>query len=103
MHRALIGKVAGQRPPLAAYAQQVQHRAEHFVQIHCSGFGLAPHLLELLAADVTGVFLGSFQVIFPDGAKIVSTFSAAHPGHALQLHTGIVLLVELFARCLDDG
>ena len=66
MHRAPFGKITGQRTPLAACAQQVQHRAEHLVQIYGGGFGLATclfqqrlDLLKLISSDVAGVLLFS--------------------------------------------
>lgn len=63
MHGAPIGEVTGQRPPLAAQAQQVQHRAPHLIQLNGAGFGLLActlqqwlNDLESLAAHVAGVF-----------------------------------------------
>ena len=62
MHGAPLGEIAGQGTPLAARAQQVQHCAEHLVQVYGSGLGFAPHRLkqgrdlqELVAGEVTGV------------------------------------------------
>lgn len=81
MHRAPFGKVAGQRSPLTATAQQVQHRAEHFVQVYRSGFGLAPYRFEhrqnhgkLFATDITGVLFTAYPRIFNQILWIVNTF-----------------------------
>src|SRR5690606_25719976 len=59
-----LGKLRWQKAPLAARAQQVQHRAEHLVQVQRRGLRGAPdaakqrlYLCESLAADVTGVRL----------------------------------------------
>ena len=38
-----LGKIAGQKPPLAARAQQVQHGAEHLMQVHRPGLGTSAH------------------------------------------------------------
>ena len=72
MHCAPFGKVAGQRSPLTATAQQVQHRAEHFVQVYRSGFGLAPHRLKhrqnhgkLFATDIDKLeYISPYQQSF---------------------------------------
>ena len=65
-----LGKVAGQRSPLAAGFEHIQHGAPHFVEIDRARLGLLAGALqhrangcELLAGDVAGLFLCSHAVI----------------------------------------
>lgn len=65
MHRAPLGKVTGQRPPLATGAQQIEHCAEHLIQINTAWARTLAGTLQqgtdgfkLLGANVAGV-LGS--------------------------------------------
>ena len=81
MHRAPLGKVAGQRSPLAARAWQVQHGAKHLVQIYRPGLGFAPGLRQqrqklpkLFSTDVTGVSLRTHPRCSQTQQKIVNTF-----------------------------
>ncbi len=46
VHRAPLGRVVRQGPPLAARAQQTQRAAEHFISIERTGLGLTPSLLQ---------------------------------------------------------
>ena len=62
MHCAPLGKFFGQHAPLTPAPEQVQYRAEHFVQIYSSRAGLPARAfqqrlddLELFAADVARV------------------------------------------------
>ena len=64
MHRAPLGKFIGQHAPLAAAPEQVQHRAEHLVQVYSPGTGFSARAFqqrlddfELIAADVARVAL----------------------------------------------
>ena len=46
MHGAPFGKLPWQHPPLATALEQVQHRAEHLVQIHRPRLGPPPNTLQ---------------------------------------------------------
>ena len=81
MHGAPVRKVAGQCPPLAARAQQIQHCTPHLVQVNGARLGLLARTLqhrfddfELLAARIAWIFLGSHHVIVSGQTKIVNTF-----------------------------
>ena len=57
LHR--LGKLLGENLPLAAGAQQVQHRTKHLILVHRRGFGTSAYALKqktdffkLLCADV---------------------------------------------------
>ena len=46
MHRAPLGKLLGQHAPLAAAPEQVQHCAEHLVQVYSPRAGLLARALQ---------------------------------------------------------
>ena len=70
VHALPFGELRGQEAPLTACAQQVQHRAEHFVQVHRRRLGAASNaaqqqldLGKFLLADITGVGLSFHPAI----------------------------------------
>lgn len=64
MNRSPFRKIAGKHPPLASAFQQIEHGAEHLVQIDLSRTGFAPGAFKqgtddfkLLAGNVARIFL----------------------------------------------
>ncbi|MFT7117004.1 MAG: hypothetical protein ACI9I0_002216, partial [Rhodoferax sp.] len=64
----------GQKPPLTACAQQVQHCAEHLIQVYRRGLGAPANALQqgqnffkLLLSDVAGVSLSRHGIFGSKG------------------------------------